>query len=247
MSCYSHDSTRNRWNWNVLSKKGKKSHFRIRFQFCNRIHKGCVSDDVKCCAQKNKTTLHKWKSDPIPRKQQKLVTTARKIAKMSTFVYILENLQKPGKPKNDFKAKSRVSLAFSNFSNSLRKVTISRSFFFKFRLKSIFHSFQMPRVTPLKWIFDFNPTFGRFLHFLKTEKKGFKWRIFPKSILGSDVIELVFSWISNFKFSLLSDPDLFHGLTCSCHPESLIFFNESNADFCDKEECCEWVIYLIYY
>ena len=82
-------------------KKGKKSHFRIRFQFCNRIHKGCVSDDVKCCAQKKTKQLC---TNENPRKQQKLVKTARNIAKMSTFVYILENLQKPGK-KNDCKAK----------------------------------------------------------------------------------------------------------------------------------------------
>ena len=76
----------------------------------------------------------------------------------------------------------------------------------------------MPRVTPLKGIFDFDPQLlDDFCGiFSKLPKKG--W-FFPSQLNS------VFSWISNFqifKFSLLSDPDLVHGFT-RCHPESLIF------------------------
>ena len=120
-----------------VKKKGKRVIFGFDFNFAIEFTKVAWVTMSNVALKKTKQLC----TNENPRKQQKLVKTARNIAKMDTFVYILENLQKPGKPKNDFKAKSRVSLAFSNFSNSLIKVTISRSFFFKFRLKSVFHSF----------------------------------------------------------------------------------------------------------
>ena len=109
-------------------KKGKRVIFGFDFNFAIEFTKVAWVTMSNVALKKTKQLC----TNENPRKQQKLVKTARNIAKMSTFVYILENLQKPGK-KNDCKAKQSEWVALfdksDKFSLILLQIPDSKAFF----------------------------------------------------------------------------------------------------------------------
>ena len=100
-------------------------------------------------------------------------------------------------------AKQSESVAPASFSNSLIKSDNFSRFFFKFRLKSIFHSASKCRAKlRSSESLILTQLLDDFCIFSKLKKRGFKWPIFPNSILGSSVfLNSFFREFQIFKFS----------------------------------------------